>query len=94
MAVLKKIREFGKRNRIDLRLQASYKSGPALSARGVSVKCTRKVLPTVGKFLKHQKSCLAEYVGTEQSRNRGKTSLRADVFAVSNDGENPHKNRP
>ncbi|KAF5436997.1 hypothetical protein C5S35_06390 [Candidatus Methanophagaceae archaeon] len=31
-----------------------------------------------------QKSCLAEYVGTELSLKRGKTHLRADVFGVSN----------
>ena len=37
----------------------------------------------VEKFLKTQKNCLAEYVGTELSLKRGKTSLRADVFGVS-----------
>ena len=34
-----------------------------------------------------QKSCLAEYVGTELSLKRGKTSLRADVFGIANDSE-------
>ena len=29
------------------------------------------------------KNCLSEYVGTELSLKRGKTSLRADVFGVS-----------
>ena len=49
--------------------------------------------PAVEKFLRTQKNCIAEYVGTELSQKRGKTSLRADVFGVSNDGENPYKNR-
>ena len=40
--------------------------------------------PSVEKFLKAQKNCLSEYVGTELSLKRGKTSLRADVFGVSN----------
>ena len=39
--------------------------------------------PAVETFLKTQKNCLAEYVGTELSLKRGKTSLRADVFGVS-----------
>jgi len=39
--------------------------------------------PTVERFLKSKKNCLAEYVGTELSLKRGKTSLRADVFGVS-----------
>ena len=34
-------------------------------------------------FLKLQKNCLSEYVGTELSLKRGKTSLRADVLDVS-----------
>ena len=34
-------------------------------------------------FLKRQKNCLAECVGTELSLKRGKTRLRADVFGVS-----------
>jgi len=50
--------------------------------------------PAVEHFLKHQKDCLAEYVKTELSLKRGKTRLRIDVFGVSNDGENPHQNRP
>ena len=33
--------------------------------------------------MKTQKNCPAEYVGTELSLKRGKTSLRADVFGVS-----------
>jgi hypothetical protein len=37
--------------------------------------------------LKTQKNCLAEYVGSELSLKRGKTSLRADVFGVSNQDE-------
>jgi hypothetical protein len=41
----------------------------------------------VEKFLKTQKNCFSEYVGTELSLKRGKTSLRADVFGVSNQGE-------
>ena len=47
----------------------------------------KDLYPAVENFLKHQKSCLAEYVGTELSLNRGKTRLRADVFGVSNEGE-------
>jgi hypothetical protein len=38
-------------------------------------------------FLKTQKNCLAEYVGSELSLKRGKTCLRADVFGVSNQDE-------
>ncbi|MGB3458568.1 MAG: hypothetical protein WBB08_04595 [Halobacteriota archaeon] len=34
-------------------------------------------------FLKRQKNCLAECVGTELSLKRGKTRLRADVLDVS-----------
>ncbi len=40
--------------------------------------------PAVEKFLNIKKNCLSEYVGTELSLKRGKTSLRADVFVVSN----------
>jgi hypothetical protein len=45
--------------------------------------------PAVEEFLKTQKNCLAEYVGTELSLKREKNSLRADVFGVSksNHGE-------
>ncbi|MGB7533412.1 MAG: hypothetical protein WA977_10640 [Halobacteriota archaeon] len=39
------------------------------------------------KFLKTQKNCLPEYAGSELSLKRGKTSLRADVFGVSNQDE-------
>ena len=41
------------------------------------------------KFVKTQKNCLSEYVGTELSLKRGKTHLRTDVFGVfkSNEGE-------
>ena len=38
-------------------------------------------------FLKTQKNCPAEYVGTGLFLKRGKTSLRADVFGVSNQDE-------
>nr|QNO56316.1 hypothetical protein HFIEAGJK_00033 [Methanosarcinales archaeon ANME-1 ERB7] len=44
----------------------------------------KDLYPAAEKFLKHQKNCLSEYVGTELSLKRGKTSLRADVFGVSN----------
>ena len=47
----------------------------------------KDLYPSVEKFLKSQKSCLAEYVGTELSLKRGKASLRADVFGVSNQDE-------
>ena len=47
----------------------------------------KDLYPAVEKFLKTQKNCLAEYVGTELSLKRGKTRLRADVFWVSNEGE-------
>ena len=47
----------------------------------------KDLYPAVENFLKYQKSCLAEYVGTELSLKRGKTSLRADVFGVSNQRE-------
>ena len=38
----------------------------------------KDLYPTVEKFLKHQKNCLPEYVGTELSLKRGKNSLRAE----------------
>ena len=43
----------------------------------------------VENFLMTKKNCLSEYVGTELSLKRGKTSLRADVFGISksNQGE-------
>jgi hypothetical protein len=44
----------------------------------------KDMYPAVQTFLKRQKNCIAEYVGTELSLKRGKTSLRADVFGVSN----------
>ena len=47
----------------------------------------KDLYPAVKKFLKTQKNCLSEYVGTELSLKRGKTNLRADVFEVSNQGE-------
>jgi hypothetical protein len=47
----------------------------------------KDLYPTVGKFLKTQKNCLSEYVGTELSLKQGKNSLRIDVFGLSNDGE-------
>jgi len=47
----------------------------------------KDLYPVVETFLKHQKSCIPEYVGTELSLKRGKTSLRADVFGVSNQDE-------
>ncbi len=47
----------------------------------------KELYPAVEKFLKTRKSCLPEYVGTELSLKRGKTSLRADVFGVSNQDE-------
>ena len=79
---------------IYLRLQALHKSGPALSARRVSSKCMKK--NTRGRKLLEgtKKKMHCEYVGTELSLKRGKTGLRADVFGISTDGENPHKNRP
>ena len=49
--------------------------------------------PAVENFLKTQKNCLAEYVGTELSLKRGKKRIRADEFGVSNDGENNRQNR-
>ena len=47
----------------------------------------KDLYPAVETFLKTQKNCPTEYVGTELSLKRGKTSLRADVFGVSNEGE-------
>jgi hypothetical protein len=47
----------------------------------------KELYPSVEKFLKTKKNCLSEYVGTELSLKRGKTSLRADVFGVSNQDE-------
>jgi len=46
----------------------------------------KELYPAVEKFLKMQKNCLAEYVGTELSLKRGRASLRVDVFGVSNEG--------
>jgi hypothetical protein len=43
----------------------------------------KDLYPSVEKFLKAQKNCLSEYVGTELSLKREKNSLRADVFGVS-----------
>ena len=45
-------------------------------------------------FLKTQKNCIAEYVGAQQSLKQGRASLRIDELGVSNDCENPHRNRP
>ena len=47
----------------------------------------KKLYPAVEKFLKTKKNCLAEYVGSELSLKRGRASLRADVFGVSNQDE-------
>ncbi|NAS89837.1 hypothetical protein C4E24_08940 [ANME-1 cluster archaeon AG-394-G21] len=49
----------------------------------------KDLYPAVQNFLKAQKNCIGEYVGTELSPKRGKTSLRADVFGISksNEGE-------
>ena len=47
----------------------------------------KDLYPAVQTFLKHQKNCLSEYVGTELSLKRGEKSIRADVFGVSNEGE-------
>jgi len=54
----------------------------------------KDLYPAVEKFLKTQKNCIAEYVGTELSLKRGENRLRVDVFRVSTDGEKPHQNRP
>ena len=43
----------------------------------------KELYPLVEKFLKHQKNCLSEYVGTELSLKRGEKSIRADVFGLS-----------
>jgi len=43
----------------------------------------KDLYPAEEKFLKTQKNCTAEYVGTELSRKRGKTRLRANVFGIS-----------
>jgi hypothetical protein len=43
----------------------------------------KELYPVVETFLKTQKNCLSEYVGTELSLKRGKTSLRAEgVWSV------------
>jgi len=47
----------------------------------------KDMYPVVQTFLKLQKKCLSEYVGTKLSLKSGKTSLRADVFGVSNQDE-------
>lgn len=47
----------------------------------------KDLYPTVEKFLKHQKNCPPEYVGTELSLKRERASLRVDVFGVSNEDE-------
>ena len=47
----------------------------------------KDLYPAVEDFLKTQKNCLAEYVGTELSLKSGKKLMRADVFGVSNEGE-------
>ena len=47
----------------------------------------KELYPAVEEFLKTQKKCLSEYVGSELSLKRGKTSLRTDVFGVSNQDE-------
>jgi hypothetical protein len=39
------------------------------------------------EFLKTQKNCPPEYVGSELSLKRGEKSLRADVFGVLNQDE-------
>ena len=47
----------------------------------------KELYPAVEKFLKTQKNCPSEYVGTELSLKRGEMSIRAEVFGVSNEGE-------
>jgi hypothetical protein len=43
----------------------------------------RELYLAVEKFLKTQKNCLAEYIGSELSLKRGRTSLRAEgVWSV------------
>lgn len=54
----------------------------------------KDLYPAIEKFLKTQKNCLVKYVGTELTLKQGKTSLREDVFGVSNQDENTHQNRP
>ena len=44
----------------------------------------KELYPLVETFLKSKKNCLSEYVGNELSLKRGKKSIRADVFGVSN----------
>jgi len=46
----------------------------------------KDLYPAVEDFLKHQKSCLAEYVGTELSLKRG-GKPRIDVFGISDEGK-------
>ncbi|NQE06447.1 hypothetical protein C5S32_11310 [ANME-1 cluster archaeon GoMg1] len=43
----------------------------------------KELYPAAENFLKLQKNCIAEYVGTKLSLKRGKNSLRADVFDMS-----------
>jgi len=38
----------------------------------------KELYPAVEKFLKLQKNCLSEYVGSELSLKRGKNRLRAE----------------
>jgi len=38
----------------------------------------KELYPAVEKFLKTEKNCLSEYVGSELSLKRVKTSLRAE----------------
>jgi len=47
----------------------------------------KDLYPAVETFLKFQKNCIAEYVGTELFLKRGEKSIRADVFGVTNEGE-------
>jgi len=46
----------------------------------------KDLYPVVEKFLKTQKNCLAEYVGTELSLKRG-GKLRVDVFGIADEGK-------
>ena len=41
----------------------------------------KDLYPAVEKFLKSKKNCLSEYVGTELSLKREKTSLRVEKVA-------------
>ena len=59
----------------------------SLEVRRDSLLHEKDLYPAVEKFLKTQKNCLSEYVGSELSLKRGKTNLRADVFGVSNQDE-------